>query len=277
MKLKTQSILLAGLITGSLALSSCGGEKKDDKAPAAAPAAGDTKAAAAPAAGDKAPAATAAASTDPAAPPAGVTAADLEDITPAYPKPMFVGTPVPTGNIANLEKPDPEAVKKRLTFKLPKGSVNLAKGKPVTSSDPLPIIGSLDLVTDGDADGADGNYVELQPGHQWVQIDLGQESTIYKLLVWHFHKQTAVYYDVNIQISNDPEFKTGVTSVYNSDHDDSSKMGKGADLAYVETNHGRLIDAKGTKGRYVRLWSNGNSANEMNHYVEVQVYGTPAK
>ena len=275
MKLKTYTLLLAGLITGSLALSSCGGGDKKDAAPAAG---GDAKpAAAAPAAGGDAKPAAAAASADPAAPPAGVAAGDLVDITPTYPKPMFVGTPVPTGNIANLEKPDPEAVKKRLTFKLPKGSVNLALKKPVTSSDPLPIIGSLDLVTDGDADGADGNYVELQPGHQWVQIDLGSESTIYKLLVWHFHKQTAVYFDVNIQISNDPEFKTGVTSIYNNDHDDSSKMGKGSDLAYVETNHGRLIDAKGTKGRYIRLWSNGNSANEMNHYVEVQAYGIPGK
>ena len=274
MKLKTDTLFLASIIAGSIALTSCGGGDKKDEAPATggAPAASTeakpAAAAAAPAAG--------APSGDPAAPPAGFAAGDLEDITPAYPKPMFVGTPVPTGNIKNLETPDPEAVKKRLTFKLPKGSVNLAKGKPVTSSDPLPIIGSLDLVTDGDADGADGNYVELQPGHQWVQIDLGAESTIYKLLVWHFHKQTAVYFDMNIQISNDPTFKEAV-SIYNSDQDDRSKMGAGTDRPYVETNHGRLIDGKGTKGRYVRLWSNGNSANEMNHYVEVQVYGTPAK
>lgn len=275
MKLKTSTLLLAGLITGSLALSSCGGgDKTDDKAPAAG---GDAKPAAAPAAGGDAKPASAAPSADPAAPPAGVPAGDLIDITPNYPKPMFVGTPVPTGNIANLEKPDPEAVKKRLTFKLPKGTENLAKGKKVTSSDPLPIIGSLDLVTDGDADGADGNYVELQPGHQWVQIDLGSEATIYKLLVWHFHKQTAVYFNVNIQISNDPEFKTGVTSIFNNDIEDKEKMGKGIDPAYVETNHGRLIDAKSTKGRYVRLWTDGNSANDMNHYVEVQVYGVPAK
>ena len=39
----------------------------------------------------------------------------------------------------------------------------------------------------------------------------------------------------------------------------------------------RLIEGKGTKGRYVRMYSNGNTANEMNHYIEVQVYGTPAK
>jgi len=257
MKLKTDTLpLLGGVIAASLLFSSCG--KKEE-----APAAGSTSAT---------PSASAPASAAPSIP-----AGDLVDITPAYPKPMFIGTPVPTGDIPNLEKADPEAVKARLTLKVPKGTENVAKGKPVTSSDPLPIIGTLDLVTDGDPDGSDGCYVELAPGHQWVQIDLGADYDIWKILLWHFHKQTAVYFDTNVQISNDPEFKTGVTTLYNSDFDNSSGIGKGEDKSYVETNHGRLIDGKGTKGRYVRLYSNGNTANEMNHYVDVQVYGTPAK
>lgn len=265
MKLKTNLYLvLGGLAAASLALSSCGEKKPDATGTDAAPKADSSP---------SAPAAT----TTPAAPPANVPAGDLVDITPTYPKAMFVGTPVPTGDIPNLEKADPEAVKARLTFKAPKGTENVAKGKKVTSSDPVPIIGSLDLVTDGDADAADGCYVELAPGHQWVQIDLGAEYDVWKILLWHFHKQTAVYFDVNVQVSNDPDFKKDVVTVYNSDHDDSSKLGKGEDLAYVETNHGRLIDAKGAKGRYVRLWSNGNTANEMNHYIEVQVFGTPKK
>jgi hypothetical protein len=200
---------------------------------------------------------------------------DLVEITPAYPKPLFIGTPIPTGDISNLEKPDPEAVKARLTFKAPKGTENVAKGKKVTSSDALPIIGTLDLITDGDADGSDGCYVELAPGHQWIQIDLGAECNIWQILAWHFHKQSAVYFDVNVCISNDPEFKKNVVSLFNNDDDDSAKLGKGRDPTYVETNHGRLIDGKGVKGRYLRLYSNGNTANEMNHYIEVQVFGTP--
>ena len=36
---------------------------------------------------------------------------------------------------------------------------------------------------------------------------------------------------------------------------------------------GKLIDAKGVKARYVRLFSNGNNANKLNHYVEVEVFG----
>jgi len=32
----------------------------------------------------------------------------------------------------------------------------------------------------------------------------------------------------------------------------------------------------GVKGRYVRLYSNGNTANRLNHYIEVEVWGKPA-
>jgi hypothetical protein len=33
------------------------------------------------------------------------------------------------------------------------------------------------------------------------------------------------------------------------------------------------VDGKGTIARYVRLWSNGNNANTLNDYVEIEVYG----
>ena len=47
-------------------------------------------------------------------------------------------------------------------------------------------------------------------------------------------------------------------------------------MPYIETYQGKLIDAKGVKGRYVRLYSNGNTTNKMNHYIEVEVWGKPA-
>ena len=49
----------------------------------------------------------------------------------------------------------------------------------------------------------------------------------------------------------------------------------GKDKEYIEVAEGRLIDPKGAKGRYVRLYSNGNTTNDLNHYVEVEVYGSP--
>jgi hypothetical protein len=209
-----------------------------------------------------------------AATAAAAPAGDLVEIKLEFPKPMFIGTPVPA-ELPNLEKADPSKVVKSIM--VPKGTTNLAKGKKVTSSDAAPIIGELSLVTDGDPDGADGSFVELMPGKQWIQIDLGSEANIYKIAMWHYHKQAQAYIDVDVQVSDDPEFKTGVTTLWNSDHDDSSGLGKGSDPAYVETNHGRVVDAKGVKARYVRLWSNGNTSNDMNHYCEVEVFGTVAK
>ena len=45
---------------------------------------------------------------------------------------------------------------------------------------------------------------------------------------------------------------------------------------YVETAKGKLVDARGVRARYVRLYSNGSSATEQNHYIEVEVFGRPA-
>ena len=191
-----------------------------------------------------------------------------------FPKPMFIGTPVPA-KLPNLEQPDPSKIIK--SFMAPAGTVNIALNKPVTSSDPAPIIGELELVTDGDADGSDGCFVELAPGPQWVQIDLEESTTLNKIAMWHYHKQAQAYVAVVVQASDDAEFKTGVTTLFNSDIDNVHGFGAGKDPAYIETNHGRVIDAKGTKSRYIRLYSNGNTSNEMNHYCEVQVFGVPGK
>lgn len=35
--------------------------------------------------------------------------------------------------------------------------------------------------------------------------------------------------------------------------------------------------AKGVRGRYVRLWSNGSTAGPLNRYIEVGVWGRPAQ
>jgi len=190
------------------------------------------------------------------------------DVEIDFPKPMFVGTPVAAKRPNLAPAGDPKK-----TFKAPAGTENLALDMEVTSSDDAPIIGDLEMIADGDKDGADGSYTELGPGKQWVQVDLEEEATIYGIVLWHFHKNARAYDDVVAQISNDPEFKEGVVTVFNNDHDNSSGFGVGKDFAWVETNHGRILEVDAKKGRYVRLWSNGNTANEMNHYVEIEVYG----
>lgn len=197
---------------------------------------------------------------------------DLVPLKTDLPKPVFVGTPVPY-KVANLEPP---LKGKRPDFLIPPGCTNLALSRPVTSSNPDPVTGTLDLVTDGDKAGDEGSYVELDPGKQWVQIDLGREANIYAVLVWHFHSQERVYFDVIAQVSDDPKFEKDVTTVFNNDAANELGLGAGKDLDYVETYQGKLADAKGVKGRYVRLYSKGNTTNKMNHYIEVEVWGKPA-
>jgi hypothetical protein len=197
--------------------------------------------------------------------------AGKEELKLKLPKPMFIGTPT------NIKSANLEAVtgKSRGPFYVPKGTVLLSAKKPVTASDDMPVIGELDMINDGEKAGGDGFFVELGPGPQWVQIDLGAPKAIYAILAWHYHSQARVYRDVVVQVSNDPAFKTGVTTVYNNDHDNTSKLGKGTDKEYIEVAEGRLFDPKGAKGRYVRLYSNGNTTNDLTHYVEVEVYGLP--
>lgn len=214
-----------------------------------------------------APADGAAAATDaPAASPGG-TVGGVPLVTELPPE-LIEGTPKPM-NVPNLV----QAPSNPPQFLVPEGTTLLSKGKPVTSSDDNPIIGDLTLITDGEKEAGEGYFVELLDGTQWVQIDLEKSAEVSAVWLWHFHSQKRAYNDVIVQISDDAEFKTGVTTVYNNDYDESSKMGKGADSPYVESRFGLIVDGKGSKGRYVRLYSNGNTSNEMNHYIEVEVHG----
>ena len=190
------------------------------------------------------------------------------------PKPAFKGTPanVPPGT--NLEPPRKGP---RPPVLAPPGTKNVAFKKPVTSSDTDPIVGNVKMVTDGNKEASEGTYVELGPRPQWIQIDLKDKFAIYAIVVWHFHGSARVYHDTVVQVSNDPDFIDKVETVFNNDHDNSSGLGLGQDKEYWETYEGKLTDAKGVVGRYVRLYSKGSTADDQNHYTEVEVYGVPAK
>jgi len=201
-------------------------------------------------------------------------AGGLVPIELELPKPMFVGTPQDT-KVANLEKPLGHA---RPPFLAPPGTKNVALGKPISGSDEEPIIGELDYITDGDMEAADGSYVELGPFLQHVTIDLEAVHEIYAIFVWHYHKQARVYFDVVVQVADDPDFVENVQTVFNNDMDNTAGLGVGTDKHYSETNEGKLIDVlnKGIKARYVRMYSQGNTSNDLNHYIEVAVFGKPA-
>ena len=212
------------------------------------------------------------------------------------PKPVVFGTPEPSGNLKNMEPlpiklpvamyrdtprnlrgvgnlEEPRGVD-RPPFYAPKGATNVALGKPVKLSDENPIVGEAKLVTDGDKNAMEGCFVEMGPFVQFATIDLQGEFEIYAIVFWHYHLNARSYRDVVVQVSMDPEFTKAVT-LFNNDSDNTLGLGAGTDKQYVDTNEGRLVDAKGQKGRFVRLYSNGNNENELNHLIEVEVWGRP--
>src|SRR4029453_16512974 len=87
-----------------------------------------------------------------------------EELKLHLPKPMFIGTPTNLKS-ANLEK---ITGKPRGPFYVPKGTVLLSLKKKVTSSDSQPVIGELDMITEGEKTGGDGFFVGLGPRPQCI-------------------------------------------------------------------------------------------------------------
>jgi hypothetical protein len=145
-------------------------------------------------------------------------------------------------------------------------SVNVAAGKAASGS---VAITNPAFITNGDKNTA--NYAGLDVGRQWVQLDLGQSYGLNRVRLWHYFGDGRSYHDVIVQLSNDASFATR-TTVFNNDADNSSGQGAGTQAEYAETSAGRDITFTAVSARYVRLWSNGSSANTYNHYVEVEAY-----
>ena len=108
-----------------------------------------------------------------------------------------------------------------------------------------------------------------------MQVDLESPHELWAILFWHFHWQERVYYDVVVQVSDDPDFITNVRTLFNNDMDNTSGLGVGEDKNYVETYEGKLVNARQEVAQYVRLYSHGNNLNDRNHYLEIEVYGRP--
>jgi hypothetical protein len=183
------------------------------------------------------------------------------------PKPPFMSIQlyVPTNNM------EPRLSGKRV-FYVPVGTTNLALHQLVSAS-AKPTTGELAMITDGDKDDDDGGWMELPAGKQWIQIDLKTQAEIYAIIVWHYWYRPRVYWGVIAAVSDDPEFKKDVKVVFNNDIENAQGFGNANNLNYCEEYQGKLIDTKGVKGRYVRLYSNGNCENKLNQYVEVEVHG----
>ena len=189
------------------------------------------------------------------------------------PPPHSSGTPKEIKS-DNLE-PDPGPGKLRPPIMVePEYAKKLTTEDTKVTTSEEAVTGENEYVVDGDKTPDATSMLQLPGGVQWVQLDLGAEHVISAVCVWHDQGDERVYKDVIMQISNDPKFLEGVTTIFNNDHDDSAKLGKkGTDKEYRERNDGRPVDAKLTKGRYVRCYSNGSTSEPVNNYIEIEVFG----
>lgn len=201
------------------------------------------------------------------APVKGGSTAGMAVATFVLPKPSYLGTPKQIKDTTALP------FQKRMPILLPMGATNLALHKKVTSSDDAPIIGDLTLITNGEKGAEEGQWVELGPSTQWVQIDLEKTAAIYGVLLWHYHGESRVYRDVVVQLADDPDFVTNVRTVYNNDKDNTSGLGAGKDREFYESYQGQWIPIAGLKARYVRFYSRGNTSDPQNQYIEAEVWG----
>jgi len=195
--------------------------------------------------------------------------ADLTPLAIELPEPCYMGTPLDYWS-DHLEI----TFKKREPFMAPEGAANVAKDKLVTGS-ARPSIGKLAMITDGNKSATEESVVELPTGVQHVQVDLGAQHELYAIVVWHFHAEERVYFDTICKVADDKDFTENVVTLWNNDFDNSSGLGVGKNKEYIDNYEGRLIDAHGKKARFVRLYSNGNTSDDMNHYIEIEVYGKP--
>jgi mono/diheme cytochrome c family protein len=108
---------------------------------------------------------------------------------------------------------------------------------------------------------------------KWLQLDFGRETDLAEIAIHpchdDFNKIGAGFgfpVRYRVEVANDPAFTAGVTVI--ADHSSADVANPGIEPQVI---------AAAAKGRYVRLYSHGNTANSLNHYIEVEVWGTPAK
>ena len=201
-----------------------------------------------------------------------VFAQDKVAIKFELPAPHSSGTPKEVKS-DNLE-PDPGPGKLRPAIMVPAGyDKKLTKEDTKVTTSEEAVTGDNEYVVDGDKTPDATCMLQLPGGVQWVQLDLGAEHELTAVCVWHDQGDDRVYKDVIVQLSNDEKFAKDVTTIFNNDHDNTAKLGKGSDKEYRERNDGRPIDGKLTKARYVRCYSNGSSSEPVNNYIEIEVFG----
>jgi len=109
----------------------------------------------------------------------------------------------------------------------------------------------------------------------YLQVDLGGSYDISEVDLFRYWQDGRTYGTTVVVISNNGTFQdTDKTVIYNSDTANVHGFGAGTDATYSETQAGKTLAlATPVKGRYVRVYMYGSSANSSNHIVELKVMG----
>jgi hypothetical protein len=93
---------------------------------------------------------------------------------------------------------------------VPPDVTNVARGKAVTVTEAMLVLGELEYITDGDK--RPQYFVEFEPKTvpQHVTIDLGREYEIHAVVWRHSYYRPAVYWDVLVQMGRDPNLEDAV-------------------------------------------------------------------
>ena len=197
-------------------------------------------------------------------------AGDKVPLVLKLPAPAFKGTPKDLPEGMSVE---PISDKPRAEILVPKGCENLAAGIVPTSSDTNASAAKLGKITDGNKEFYEESIVLLRKGVQHVQLGLKKPAEIHAIVIWHAHDTQKVYRNVVVQVADDAAFTQNVRTLYNNDTENKAGQGVGTDRQYFESAEGRLIEAKGAKAQFVRMWSRGNTESALNEYTEVEVWG----
>lgn len=141
----------------------------------------------------------------------------------------------------------------------------------------------LSTVTDGNRSASEYALIATESTAKYIQLNLGEPHSITKVNILNDYNPEAprTGKDLIVQLSNDPTFATGVTTIYNNDADNSAGLGAGTDAEYAEPPTGAGLTVtlgSPAAAQYVRYWANGhtrtqtNAYNAMNTPVEVEVY-----
>lgn len=134
---------------------------------------------------------------------------------------------------------------------------NLAFEMPVTGSGGVGQ-GAYEMLTDGNTD--TDPYIG---GPAWVQVDLQDEYLIDTIKIWHYYGDGRTYHSNKIALSKSGNFLGEEVVVFDTDDTDEE---------YAETAEGKTITFDPVEAVFIRSWVNGSTANEWNHWVELQAF-----